>query len=228
MQILVLRNNQIDQTGPPRREGPLPLKRAGIKGGLVMQSTTQLPEGHTEIFRLNLQKDKKTALLVNGLALLIAAVLIVAASFFVPITRLFDGSEGLGLYVLRFGVLIAGVILYMVLHELVHGICMKRFSGVSARYGFTGLYAYAGSDAYFGKTAYRIIALAPVVIWGIVLVVINLFCGGAWFWVVYFIQVCNIAGAAGDLYVSWKFRGFPPDILVQDTGVSMTVYSRAR
>ena len=36
----------------------------------------------------------------------------------------------------------------------------------------------------------------------------------------------NISGAAGDLYVSWKFTKLPADILINDVGVSMTVYSK--
>lgn len=193
-----------------------------------MQHTMQLQEGYTEIFRLNLQKDKRAALLVNGLALLIGAGLVAVGRLFVPLSALFDWRGSLATYLLRFGVFLALLVLYMVLHELVHGICMKRFSGAPARYGFTGLYAYAGSDAYFGKTSYRIIALAPVMVWGFVLTVILLFLDGAWFWIVYLLQVCNLSGAAGDFYVVWKFSHFPPDILVQDTGTAMTVYSATR
>jgi len=68
--------------------------------------------------------------------------------------------------------------------------------------------------------------LAPVVFWGIVLAVINVLVPLEWFWVVYFIQIINLSGAAGDLYVTVKFSRLPSDILVQDYGVGMTVYSR--
>ena len=112
--------------------------------------------------------------------------------------------------------MIVGLILYMVLHELVHGICMKYFGTPKVNYGFAGLYAYAGSNAYFTKKPYIIIALAPVVVWGIVLLVINLFVDASWFWCVYFIQICNISGAVGDIYVTYKFSKMPKDILVQD------------
>ena len=62
----------------------------------------------------------------------------------------------LGLYFAKLGVLLVNMVLYLVLHELVHGICMRAFSGIRPHYGFTGLYAYAGSTAYFGeKAVYR-------------------------------------------------------------------------
>ena len=44
------------------------------------------------------------------------------------------------------------------------------------------------------------------------------------FWGIYFIQIANLSGAAGDLYVTYLFSRLPSDILVQDVGVSMVVY----
>ena len=194
-----------------------------------MNNTTILPEGYGVLFRMDLQKDKKLALLVNGLALVIAAVMVVAALAIVPpfasLSALFRLEEGWKQGLVRLFVLAVGLIAYIFLHELVHGICMKAFGGVKPKYGFTGLYAYAGSDCYFNKRSYLIIALAPVVVWGVVLAAANVLCPPGWFWVVYLIQICNCSGAAGDLYVTWRFARFPRDILVRDTGVSMTVYA---
>lgn len=69
------------------------------------------------------------------------------------------------------------------------------------------------------------VALAPVVLWGIVLLIINLLVSDEWIWIVYLIQITNISGAAGDFYVTAKFLKMPEDILVKDRGVSMTVYA---
>ena len=191
-----------------------------------MKAKQTLPDGYAEIFSVDLQRDKKISLLVNMLALLIAVVIIVPVHMYViPIHSLFDMSAGMTAYIVRFIVLIIGMILYMILHELVHGITMKLFGTKKVKYGFTGLYAYAGSKDYYDKTSYIIIALAPVLVWGIILAVINLFVPYEWFWVVYMIQMINISGAAGDMYVTVKFSRMPKDILVQDYGVGMTVYS---
>lgn len=190
-----------------------------------MNNTTVLPEGYGVLFQMDLQKDKKLAVLVNVLALIIAAVMVAAALRVVPLSTLLDLDGDWKTSLLRLGVMIVGLIAYIFLHELVHGICMKAFGGVKPKYGFTGLYAYAGSDCYFNKRSYLIIALAPVVVWGIVLAAANMLCPPGWFWVVYLIQICNCSGAAGDLYVTWRFARFPQNILVQDTGVSMTVYA---
>lgn len=194
----------------------------------MFNSYESLPEGYNEIFSVNLQKDKKMALLLNGSALLIAAVMAVPAHFYTPITDLFSLNGDFKSYGIRMAVLLGGLILYMVLHEAVHGIAMKISGTKKVKFGFTGLYAFAGSKDYYDKKTYIFIALAPVAVWGIVLAVINILVPKEWFWIVYFIQISNISGAAGDFYVTLKFMRFPKDILISDSGVGMKVYSQKK
>ena len=103
---------------------------------------------------------------------------------------------------------------------------MKLFGAQKVRFGFTGLYAFAGSSEYFKKGAYIVVALAPLVVWGAVFLALNLAMGAKCFWFIYMLQLVNVSGAAGDIYVSFRFLRMPKDILVQDTGVSMTVFNR--
>lgn len=190
-----------------------------------MKAVQQLPIGYKEIFSVNLQKDKKIAIIINVVAILIGVLMAVPMHFYIPITTLFDFSQGVKNYFARFIVLMVSVVVYIILHEAVHGVAMKICGTKKVKYGFTGLYAFAGSDDFYDKKSYIFIALAPVVLWGIVLAVINCFVPTNWFWVVYFIQISNISGAAGDFYVTAKFSKMPDDILVKDSGVGMTVYS---
>ena len=192
-----------------------------------MKSVETLPEGYEEVLSVDLQKNKKLALFVNILAIVISILLAVPMHFFVPITTLFSMENGLVSYFIRFASLVVLMVLYTVLHELVHGVAMKLCGTKKVKYGFTGMYAFAGSEEYYGKGPYIFIALAPVVLWGIIIAVINPFVPVDWFWVVYWIQIVNLSGAAGDIYVTSKFSRLPKDILVRDEGVSMKVYSRS-
>lgn len=189
-----------------------------------MKAIGVLPEDYGEIYSLNLQKDKRTAIIVNLLALAIAAVMAVSMNFFVPVTSFFDMSGGIVRYFLRLAALIVLMVLYMVLHEMVHGIAMKLCGTKRVKYGFTGLYAFAGSEDYYDKKSYIFIALAPIVLWGTVLAAVNFFVPTEWFWIVYMIQLINISGAAGDLFAAVKFSRMPKNILIQDSGVSMRVF----
>lgn len=189
-----------------------------------MKAIGVLPEDYGEIYSLNLQKDKRTAIIVNLLAFAIAAVMAVSMNFFVPVTSVFDMSGGIVRYFLRLAALIVLMVLYMFLHELVHGIAMKLCGTKRVKYGFTGLYAFAGSEDYYDKKSYIFIALAPIVLWGTVLAAVNFFVPSEWFWIVYMIQLINISGAAGDLFAAVKFSRMPKNILIQDSGVSMRVF----
>lgn len=191
-----------------------------------MKAVETLPEGYEEIYSIDLQNDKKLSLFINLMAFIISVLLALPMHFCVPISTLFDMESGFGNYLKRLLVLIVLMIVYMVLHELVHGIAMKMCGTQKVKYGFTGLYAFAGSSDYYGIRAYIFIALAPIVLWGIVLAIINFLVSSEWFWVIYIIQIINISGAVGDLFVTVRFSRFPKDILVRDYGVSMTVYSK--
>ena len=158
----------------------------------------QLPDGYEKTLTLDLQKDTKLALVVNGLAVGIAAVMLAAGFLLMPVFTIFASLPVLAAFLVC-------TVLYMVLHELVHG---------------------AGSSEYFKKVAYIVVALAPLVVWGAVFLALNLALGAKHFWFIYLLQLVNVSGAAGDLYVSFRFLRMPKDILVQDTGVSMTVFTR--
>ena len=192
-----------------------------------MKAKQTLPYGYQEIFSLDLQNGKKAPMFVNMIALSIAVIMFVPMNFFMPLTRylFFNMTKGFHFYILRWVVFILASLSYIILHELVHGMTMKYFGCQKVKYGFIGLYAYAGSEDFFDKKSYIVIALAPVVLWGIVLLIINLLVSDEWIWIVYLIQITNISGAAGDFYVTAKFLKMPEDILVKDRGVSMTVYA---
>ena len=72
------------------------------------------------------------------------------------------------------------------------------------------------------------IALAPLTFWGVILLISQAFVPSEWVWSVYVLQMYNIAGSAGDIYVSFVISEMPEDILVLDDGAAMTVYAPER
>ena len=190
-----------------------------------MKALRNLPDGYREICSVDLKKDKKAAVCVNLLAIAIAVILVLPMNAVVPFYRSLVSQTDIKDILIKYVVLLVLMVLYVILHELVHGIAMKICGTKKVKYGFNGMYAFAGSADYYDKTAYIFIALAPIVLWGVVLAVVNILVSAEWFWVIYIIQVLNLSGAAGDLYVSVKFSRLPRDILVQDYGIGMVVYS---
>lgn len=196
-----------------------------------MKSCETLPEGYSLSFSIDLQKDKKLMLLVNGIALLITAVMVVIMVLIVPFSDVIEYISDhvtQRKYLICMVILIVSMILYIILHEAIHGITMKLYGSQKVRFGFTGVYAFAGSDTYFAKKPYLMIALAPVVVFGVIFAVLQLLMPNPFYtWLVYILQIINVSGAGGDLYVSIRFSKLPADILVQDSGVGMKVYTKA-
>ncbi|MGI6175555.1 MAG: DUF3267 domain-containing protein [Christensenellales bacterium] len=186
---------------------------------------SSLPQNYEAIRTIDMQKDKRLAIAISMFSLVLWAVMMLLGFFLHPketVTLTFTGASLL----LRLAIVLAGSVLYICLHELIHGVFIKHYSGEKPQYGFKGFYAYAGSDkAYFDRKSYIVIALAPVILLGLLLLVLNLLLPARWFWMVYWIQALNISGAAGDLYVTRLIMHMPRNVLVQDTGVSMTFYA---
>ena len=89
---------------------------------------------------------------------------------------------------------------------------------------FEGGMAFASSEAYFGKIPYIIIALAPLAVWGILLGVLTGDAEPENFWFLYIIQIVNVTGAVGDLYMSFITAKMPKDVLIIDHGTSMEFF----
>jgi len=181
----------------------------------------QLPEGYKEIRKVDLAEDKKTFFIINIFSFIIFIAMVVLCAINKPISFTVD-SEFLYLLILT----VFLYIIYIILHEAIHEYFMNKFSGIKAYFGHTRFCVYAGSDAYFNKKHYIIISLAPVVILGTVLFIMNAIVPQRYFWIIYFVQIGNLTGAVGDLYVTYLMSKMPDDTLTQDTGVSITMHSK--
>ena len=192
-----------------------------------MKACRQLPDGYREILHIDLQHDKKLAAKVNLMAGAVMVLLLILGFILSP-APLSVGPENLSAYLLRCAVLLVGYVLYIILHELTHAAAMKAVGGRSVVFGFTGLYAFAGSkEDWFDKTAYRFIALAPLVLWGILFGVLLAVLPREWFLVIWILGAGNIAGSFGDIYVTLRLLRQPASVLIRDTGVEMRVYGPA-
>jgi hypothetical protein len=186
----------------------------------------ELPEGYIEIKRLDFIRNKKTALAINLAAggVFFAAILIGGLAGLVSLEGIyvFHGTASL-LFLLVF---LVSMIAFAVVHELIHGAFIKKYSGKRARIGFTRLYAYAASDAYFNKRQYLIIAFAPVVILGAALLALNIALPPSIAWFAYLMQCFNLSSACGDFYVAVEMKRAPADVLTHDEGTDMILYSK--
>ena len=189
-----------------------------------MKSYAELPQGYAPFASIDLLHNKKQFWIVNGLSIALCVVMLIPPFLWGYSLLDFNGEGSLSAYFLRVGVAFAGLLAYIALHELTHGVVMMA-CGAKVHYGYKVAYAYAGSYACFTRPAYIAIALAPVVLWGIVFGVLTACLPRDWFWVVWLWQLMNVSGAAGDFYCTCRILRAPRETLVQDTGTAMTFFA---
>lgn len=190
-----------------------------------MKAVATLPEGYSAIHSVDLKKDKKIHSLIILTYFILAIVSGIAMHLWIPIQTFFSMEDGLGNYVFRsIGFLILYA-LYRRAHELMHGVAMKMCGTKRVEYSFAFQNAFTTSSDYYDKRAYSFIALTPVVFLGSILAIISILVPIDWFWVISLVQLMNIAGAAGDLFVTVHLARFSKDILIREYGTSVTVYS---
>jgi hypothetical protein len=190
-----------------------------------MKAIHELPSNYADVCHIRFSRDQQRTLFVNHRAYKIALFMLVITDLVIPVTALMPQGKGIGALFLRIGVLIPMIFFYVILHEVVHGVCMKLLGCKELKYVFSGLYISAGCRDYFTKRTFLFIDLAPVVLLGILLNVICAVVPISWFWVFYILQIVNIAGASGDYFIAHGLFGFDKSVLVCDAGTYVTVYA---
>ena len=181
--------------------------------------------GYKECTKIDLVKNKKEALLVNIYGIIIMVVMAV----FIPLL-IMGGIIEFNLettFPLFFIVLLISLILYIPLHEIVHGIVLKKYTDEKLSFGWKLVYAYCGSkEAVVDRKEYYAVALAPLFVFSVVfisLMVLNPSLSLVW----YVMEIMNVSGSVGDIYVSIKLRKEKSrDILITDSGTDMSFWSR--
>lgn len=124
--------------------------------------------------------------------------------------------------------LVVGFIVYIVLHELVHGVVYKAFTKRKLTFGVTMTCAYCGvPDVFVYRTASLCALLAPFVIFSIAFIVPMFFLQNTvWFLLLAALFAMHFGGCVGDLYITvlyvFKFRD--GKTLMRDTGPVQTFY----
>ena len=197
-------------------------------GGRSPAAYPGLPAGYDLYETLDMASDRAVFKRISWCSLIIVAVMIVLGRLTVSPSALF--SIGWLRVLLAAGLTIVGMVVYVFAHEWVHGVFIRIFTGEAAQFGFkagSGM-AYAKSSWFFSRPAYIAVALAPVLVWGVVLGVLMGDVPAEYFWCLYAIQIFNISGAVGDLYVTWLVLRMPRGVLIYDEGVSMKFFAPVR
>ena len=186
----------------------------------------EVPDNY-EIVKVIDAKNVKTMLLMNFVAILIAIPLI---SFFVKIVfrSIFNENLVLSEIIPYYFSFLLILILYLIMHELTHGIFYKIFTHEKLTFGLTLTVAYCGVPKIYVKRIPALITtLAPFVVFSIVLGVPLFFeIKPLIFLLISLLFSIHVSGCTGDLWVAliliFKYRG--KKLLVNDTGPKQSFY----
>jgi hypothetical protein len=174
-------------------------------------ATQTLPEGYCLIQSLNLIKDSKLLLTLSlasiglfvgtwvGLGWLFQWLRPGVTSGVVGFSFSITGIPGI---LSPFLVIIGVTLVMLIVHEAIHGIFFKVFTGGRVKFAFKGAYAYAAApDWYLPKKPYMVISLAPLVLMTVGGLLALVWVPLNWITPIILLLAMNTSGAVGDLYV---------------------------
>ena len=188
----------------------------------------ELPAGYRRVFYLN-AKSLKVGIVFNLLALpVFAAVFFLGILVFIRVYADKPFSMGnafwglLGFYV--------ALLLYVVLHELVHGLFYKLLTGEKLVFGISWSCAFCGvPQIYTYRTVTILSAAAPLVLFTLLflpLCAVLLFVEPYLYFLALALFGLHLGGCVGDFYLVMLLllRYKAPNVLVRDTGPEQSVY----
>ena len=183
----------------------------------------ELPAGYENVLTID-ATNKKLSLRLNLLGLIPLIACLLLAWHVVP--KDFDESFGS-----KALIYLGAMLLYIVLHELVHGIAYRALTHRKLTFGMKLTCAYCGvPDIYCYRRTALISLLAPFTVFTVVFAALALCLNDAVlraFSIVLLGQ--HLAGCSGDLYNTWLYltRFRDPMTLMRDTGPVQSFYVKA-
>ena len=200
---------------------------SGKAGTHFVKPVKLLPQGYMPVTSLDLSRNRRAFWSVQvvgtllffafGWAFLRFGILLRREAFTQSITL----AGILGLVVAMFVVI--------VIHEVVHGVVFWVCTRELPRFGFKGVYAYTAAPSWFlPRRQHLTAALAPFVLITAIGMALTPFipAGALLIWL--FGLTVNAAGAVGDFFVAALSLSQPADVLVNDYGDGITLYSVPR
>ncbi len=188
-----------------------------------------LPEGYRAVKVVDAKGDKKFSVIFTVMSMVLtvmAAVPIFLAADMAAVRDAMGSSRILVPYI----VMLVGMIVYIILHELTHGIAYKALTHQKLTYGFTLTVAFCGvPDVYTSRRTALIALAAPFVTFSVLLIPLTIVMHSVS--MVYYLAfgiifAIHFGGCVGDLYMMYLllFKYKDPRTLMNDTGPKQTIY----
>ena len=188
----------------------------------------ELPEGYRPVKMVDVG-DKRFAVLMNLTALLLTCAAGIGG-FFLKFGKdpgkAIAGLKNVWAYEGALLALLAGLVAYLILHELTHGAVYRLLTGEKLTFGLKLSCAYCGvPNVFVTKRTALLSLLAPFTVFSIAFLVPYFLLSGPASLAFLVLFAVHFGGCVGDLYdtflLTFRIRG---KVLMQDTGPKQTFY----
>jgi len=183
------------------------------------------PSNYEEVLYWKISGRAGRILVMNLLSIPLA--LIIGIAFLVFVLVFGKPTEIISIDSTKTVILLVGILLVIVAHELAHGITMRAF-GAQPKYGFIwkGLMFYATAPGYaFPRNQYIVVSLAPLVSFSILAclgILIQAGTPNVWLWAAW--ATINGSAAIGDLWITAIVFRYPEYAYIVDEQDGMRVF----
>lgn len=164
-------------------------------------------------------------LIMLGIGIAAALLAFAVGCIIVPVSELFAVS-GMFMLILRLVVIVALAYGYLFLYELLHAKLLQLLCGKEPQKDSIGFgLAACTSDFCFNPKAFFTVKLAPTLAVFVLLLIISLILPSSLFWVVYIIQIINLACAAPYYCLAAVLlKAKKKDILIDESANSISAW----
>ncbi|MFK5689369.1 DUF3267 domain-containing protein [Ornithinimicrobium sp. LYQ92] len=181
-------------------------------------NTRELPSSYRMHESVDLKENGKVAVLIQVISVLVAVAMMGLAV--VQDLALASGWSS----AVTVAVTLFSCVVYMAAHELTHGAFLWALTGARPQFSVRLPYLTTGNEAYLNKRSFVVVALAPLLVWGVVFVLLLLLAPQDLLLTTYVLLVLNLASSAGDVVQAIAAARFPAAALIRDNGHDTTVY----
>lgn len=165
---------------------------------------------------IDIQRDHKVR--IQGCAIVLALVAVAGAVFLGPLI-----ASGWHPGVVLTVTLAAGLG-YLMLHEATHGVAARLLTGQPSSYSLRFPFLRTGNQGVLSRNGLVTVALAPALLWGVLLAVALFTVPGDLRMTCYILLAINIAGSAGDYIEAAIALRQPGNALFRDDGAELEVH----
>lgn len=173
-----------------------------------------------EIGRIDLKNNKKMAIVLRIAEILILILLFFVGKWLVPFSSFCWVSLDIG-QLLSFILVLA---CYLFGQAWLSRRILQTFSGEKGKTSWKRIISYPKTDAYFTKREYMIFKLAPILLFSVLVLVLNVVLPQSWFWSIYIFQIINLSIGTADFYIASKLAAMPAEVLIRNEDSATVIY----